>query len=268
MFPVATVVAAIASMAVATSVGAQTDYYNTSAGRPLRVEDAITVEYRGVELDLAPFRLERVRGGLYHWSLHPEVAIGLFPRTQLQLAVPIAYLDAGSLGYKRGVAGVELSAMHTLNAETTIPAIAIATDVLLPVGPLGGDHVYATVKGLVTRTLPWARLHANAEVTTGPGLRDDVDDDTPHVPGPDGSRWLVGLAIDRTFPLRSLLIAGEVFAEQPLRREEAVAWSAGTGLRYQMTPRWAVDGGIGRRLTGDDRAWYVTFGSAFAIGLP
>jgi hypothetical protein len=46
-----------------------------------------------------------------------------------------------------------------------------------------------------------------------------------------------------------------------------VAWNAAAGLRYQLAPRWAIDGGIGRRFTGDDRAWYVTFGSAFALGL-
>jgi len=36
---------------------AQTDYYNTSAGRPMRIEDAAPLEYRGVELDLAPRNL-------------------------------------------------------------------------------------------------------------------------------------------------------------------------------------------------------------------
>ena len=45
-------------------------------------------------------------------------------------------------------------------------------------------------------------------------------------------------------------------------------WSAGTGSRWQVSPRVAMDAGVGRRLTGDDRGWYLTVGSAYAFGLP
>jgi hypothetical protein len=82
------------------------------------------------------------------------------------------------------------------------------------------------------------------------------------------SRWLGGIAVDKTFPLRSLLLSVESFAEQPLDDGTSVEWNAGAGARLQLAPRWAVDAGVGRRLTGNDRAWYVTFGSAYALGLP
>ena len=76
----------IASLAVASlaarPAAAQTDYYNTDAGRPITVEDAYPVERRAVELQLAPLRLERVRGGTYHWGVEPEVAVGILPRTR------------------------------------------------------------------------------------------------------------------------------------------------------------------------------------------
>src|SRR5215213_2714705 len=39
--------------------GAQTDYYNTDEGRPVRVEDAYPTERYAFELQLAPVRLER-----------------------------------------------------------------------------------------------------------------------------------------------------------------------------------------------------------------
>jgi hypothetical protein len=29
-----------------------------------------------------------------------------------------------------------------------------------------------------------------------------------------------------------------------------------------------MDGGVGRRLNGDDRGWYVTVGAAYAFGVP
>lgn len=259
--------AALAASLTPVRAAAQTDFYNTTVGRPLRIEDASPVEYRALEFDVAPLRFERARGGVSQWSLHPETTIGILPRTQIRIGVPLAYLDATTAS-TRGVAGLEVSALRALNAETAIPALAVAADVRLPVGPLGGDATYGTVKGILTRTLPWARFHANAEFTLGPAVASTAVATSTSPATADVSRWLLGVAVDKTFPLRSLLVTAESFAEQPIRDGEPVAWNAGTGLRYQLTPRWAIDGGVGRRLTGDDRAWYVTFGSAFALGLP
>ena|SRR5690348_5417004 len=244
---------------------AQTDYYNTSAGRPLRIEDAVPLEYRAIELDVAPLRFERSRG-TRQWSLHPETTIGILPRTQLQLSVPITYVDRPD-NSPRGVSGVEISALHALNAETSVPALAIAADVLLPVGPLGGDVAYGTVKGLMTRTLRWARVHANAQYSAGPTVSGPNQAASRASTGTDISRWLAGIAVDKTFPLHSLLVSAESFAERPIASGAAVAWTAGTGVRYQLTPRWAMDGGFGRRFTGDARSWYVTLGSAYGLGL-
>ena len=251
----------------AAPVAAQTDYYNTGTGRPLRIEDAHSVEFRAIEMNVAPLRLERARGGAYRWSVHPEVGLGVLPRTQLQVGLPLAYIEAPASASRTGIAGVELAALYTLNAETAIPAMAIGADVFLPVGSLAGDNAYATFKGIMTRTLPWARFHVNAELTAGPSIAlADSLAGADHAA--DVSRWLVGLAADKTFPLRSLLIGGEVFAERPVDPSATVAWSAGAGARFQLTPRWTLDGGLGRRFSGDDQTWYVTLGSAFAIGIP
>jgi hypothetical protein len=257
--------AALTLVVLAGRATAQTDYYNTSVGRPLRIEDASPVEYHAIEFDVAPLRFERARSGLNRWSLHPETAIGILPRTQVQVGVPLAYLNASGTS-ARGVAGVDISMLHALNAETSIPALAVAADLLLPVGPLGGDAAYGTLKGILTRTTPWARFHANAQVTIGPSETATASQGSSSIASADASRWLAGIAVDRTFPLHSILISAESFAERPLDTEQSVAWSVGTGVRYQLAPRWAIDGGLGRRLTGDDRAWYITFGSAFALG--
>ena len=74
--------------------------------------------------------------------------------------------------------------------------------------------------------------------------------------------------MDRTFPLRSMLIGGEVFARKPLLDEGTVSWNAAAGARLQLTPYFNIDGGIGKQLTGDERSWFVTFGlsRAFALG--
>ncbi len=254
------------SLSASGALDAQTDFYNTSAGRPLRIEDAVPVEYRAVDLNLAPIRLDFMRDDTRFWSLHPEATIGILPRTQVQFAMPIAYVDAPSTSM-RGVAGLEVSVLHALNMETSIPALAVAGDISLPVGPLGGTATYGTLKGIMTRTLPWARFHGNAQFTAGPSTSSDDPSTAAANDGRDVSRWLAGIAVDKAFALHSLLVTAESFAEQPISSGASVAWSAGAGLRYQLAPRWTMDAGIGRRFSGDDRAWYVTFGSAYALGL-
>lgn len=263
---IAAALVTLGAAGVTAPLGAQTDYYNTSAGRPLRIEDAQPIEFRAIEFDVAPLRLERVRAGSYRWAVHPEVGVGVLPRTQVQLGIPLAYVDAPARR-ERGLAGIELSVLHSLNAETSIPGLALAGDLFMPVGALAGDEIYATLRGIVTRTLPWARFHINAEMTAGsePDAEDGATDEAAHV---DASRWLVGISADKPFPLRSLLVGAEVFAEQPIVESASVGWSAGAGARYQLSPRWAIDAGVGRRFAGDARTWYATFGSAFVIGVP
>ena len=239
----------------------QTDYYNTDAGRPIRVEDAYPVERRAFELQLAPLRLER-SAGAYTWGIEPEAAFGILPRTHVELGFPLALIDAPASRTSVGPAGVELSAFHNLNVETTIPALAIVADVLLPAGGLGPKDAYPSVKGIATKTFSWMRFHANGQYTFG-NAPDATTSGAVHL-----SRWLAGLAADKTFPLRSLLLTAEVVAEQPLDETEGVEWSAATGARYQWSPRWAVDAGVGLRLSTEARPWFITVGSAYAFGLP
>lgn len=241
---------------------AQTDYYNTDAGRPVQIEDAYPVERRAFEIQAAPFRVERSRGGTYHWGIEPELAYGILPRTHVEAGLPLAYVDAGPGSRTGGVAGLHLSALHNLNVETSIPALAVVGSVLLPVGHLGPDEAYASVKGIATKTFTWARFHVNGEYTFGDEL----------AAGEGGAaefaRWLAGVAVDRTFPLRAMLVTGEVYAREPLHEGEELEWNTGIGMRYQLDPRWNIDGGVGRRLTGEEQGWYLTFGTAFALGLP
>jgi hypothetical protein len=242
---------------------AQTDYYNTDAGRPLIIEDAYPVEYRGLELQVAPLRVERSSGGAYHWSIEPEVAFGILPRTQLEVGVPIVFLDGGT-GSRgaTGLGGVHLSLLHNLNVETTIPALAAAGELLIPAGGFGPDRVYGTAKGIATKTFRWARFHVNGSYTFG------SEPQAGEAGVEEVARWLAGMSVDRTFPLKSALVGVEVVARQPIHAEEVVEWLVGAGARYQLDPRWALDGGIGYVFTGSERPWSLTLGGAYALGLP
>lgn len=258
---------ATATTLCVTALAAQTDFYNTDAGRPVRIEDAYAIERRGLELQLTPLRLERGKGGQYRWGIEPAIEYGLLPRTQLEVGFPLAWLDAGSSARRSGLAGVDISLLHNLNVETSLPALAIVADVLLPVGNLASSKTYPSLTGIATKTFSQARIHLNGQYTFG----DAPAGTTGSVVGAqvlELSRWLGGIAIDHTFPLRSTLITAEVFAQGDLADASEVKWNTTIGTRYQLSPRWALDGGIGRRLTGPDQAWSITFGGAYAFGLP
>lgn len=271
-------------LAHASPGAAQTDYYNTDAGRPVRIEDAHPTERYAFELQLAPLRLERAPGGLYHWEVEPELAYGILPYTHLEVGFPLLYRDVPGEGV--GLGGIEVSALHNLNVETrTLPAFAVAAEALLPVGGYAPERVYPSVKGIATRTFGGSRVHLNAQYTFGSvqeetrldaaaRLSRDVVPPTDGEPAPapggphaEVSRWMAGVAVDRVFPLRSMLLIGEVYAEQPLSPAEERAWNAGAGIRYQWSPRLALDAGVGTRLTGSERPWFVTFGSAYVFAV-
>lgn len=246
---------------------AQTDYYNTDLGRPIRIEDAYPTERYAFELQLAPVRLERVDGGVYNWGIEPEITYGIFPQTHVEVGTPLLFSDRGPLaGHDFGLAGIDVSVLHNLNVETAgLPAFGIVGEALLPVGALAPDNAYFSLKGIATRSYSWARFHVNAQYTVGSAPAAPVAGSTgAGVGGPalELSRWLVGVAVDRTYPLRSTLVTAELYVREPLAAAADVDLNAAAGVRHQLTPSLAIDGGLGRRLTGQDQAWFVTFGAA------
>ncbi len=244
---------------------AQTDYYNTDKHRPVRIEDAATIERYALEVKLASLRIERSAGGVYQWEFSPEIGYGILPGTSIEIGLPVVGLDAAG-ETMRGLAGVELSLFHNLNVETTtLPAFALRGDIVLPVGGMAPDRAHPSLTGIATRTFRWARLHANGRYTFGRTADESPGDVRAHAAAEHDSRWLAGVAIDRAFPLRSLLVIGNVYATQPLRSEADVQWHAEGGVRYQLSPYLAVDAGAGRRFGND--AWYVTAGGAYHIPL-
>lgn len=257
----------------ASSLHAQTDYYNTDRGRPLTVEDAYSTERYEFDLQVAPLRLERFSGGIYQWAVEPELTYGILPRTHIKVGAPFSYVDVGGGSRKSGLAGVEFTLFHNLNVETrSLPALAIAGDVLLPAGGFGPDKAVFSAKGIATRTTSWARFHVNGLYTFGNQVNAGRPSttslgDRPAAGRVEVSRWLAGLSVDRTFPFRSMLVGAEVFARQPLLSEQPVEWNTGVGIRYQLTPYFNIDGGVGKRLAGEEKSWFATFGLSRAFAL-
>ena len=89
----------------------------------------------------------------------------------------------------------------------------------------------------------------------------------PPAPGSVRGRWVGGVAVDHVFPLRSLLVAADLFAEHDASRLAVTEWTAETGVRVQLGPRTSGDLGVGRHFTGDDRSWFVTGAVAVELGV-
>jgi hypothetical protein len=251
-------VAAALLVTVTAPIAAQTDFFNTDAGRPVRIEDAYATERFAFDVQLAPLRWERLRGGIWAWSVEPEIGYGILPRTQIEVGVRVRGTLNGAAAMPAGVAGIDIGVFHNLNTETlSLPAMAVHANVLLPAGRYAPRRAFPAAGIIITRSLPVARVHVNAQVAGG--RASDV------VESSDAFRWLAGIAIDRTWPLRSLLVTADLFAARPLH-EGQPEWTAEAGFRKQLSPRMAVDLGLGRRFTGTP-AWTITIGTAYAFAV-
>jgi hypothetical protein len=261
---------ALLTLPVAPAIaGAQTDYFNTDRGRPLHVQDATPIERYAFELQAAPLRWSRASDARVVWSVEPELAYGILPRTHLEIGLPVFVTEGFEGGSRSGVGAVHVSILHALNTETLgLPAFALNAAVSVPAGNFGARRLYTTVGAIATRTTPVGRVHLNADATSGDGIADtDSRWDNARGAGLEElSRWSAGVAIDRALPLRSMLVGAELVARQPIREGSRVAWQAAAGVRWQLDPRWALDAGLGRTL-GNDREWSLTFGAARSFGL-
>jgi hypothetical protein len=259
-FPWRAALAAALLCSVASPRGAQAqiDYRNLDDDRPTHVEDAYPLERFAFEL-ITPYRVVRGRGGQTLHALIPEVEYGLLRNAQIGVKLPVAALDEAS-STTRGVSGARLFALYNLNTEgAVLPAVSVRSDVVFPVGSLGGSTTRGSVKVLATRSLGRSRLHLNAEYGFGEGT-------TALVEGTD--RWWYGAALDRTLFRHSTLVVAEVYA---LRQADGtpVEVNASVGVRYQWTPTIVLDLGVARGLRrnlGPDLEF--TFGLSRAFALP
>jgi soluble P-type ATPase len=157
---------ALACVVVGLPAFAQSEYRNTDSGRPLRIEDAESIEFRALEFQFAPFRLERPRAGIDRWQFEPRLSYGLLPRTELELRAPIVYREPGA--YPRGgLAGLGIGMQRNFNDETpSLPSFALSGEYVIPAGGASTKPGNWVVRGAATRTFAPGRLHFNAAYGT------------------------------------------------------------------------------------------------------
>lgn len=256
---VAFVAGLFAAAVGAPSAAAQIDYRNLDDERPVRTEDAYPAERYAFEL-LAPYTFDREQGGGRTHLFAPEIEYGVLRNAQIGVKVPLATSDAGA-GTDWGLAGLVVHGLYNFNTETRfLPALALRTDLGLPVGALAGDNARLTLKAIATRSWGLTRVHVNVARTFG------SESNLARVEPPE--RWFYSIAADRTFFRQSLLLVGEVGASQ-LVRDAPTQVTGALGIRYQWAPTLVVDLGVARRLRdvgGPDYALTFGLSHAFALG--
>ena len=163
------VVPVLLSAIVGHAGACQTQYYNLDSNRPLRVEDAVPTERRSLDVQFAPLRLDELSADSRRWRMEPKLSYGIAPLTEVELRVPVLFVQPGTAGGPStlGLTSIGLAAMHALNTENASwPALALAGEVLFPVGMLAPPNASYAVKGLLTKTTSLVRVSVNASFGT------------------------------------------------------------------------------------------------------
>jgi hypothetical protein len=161
--------AAVMSALLTRTAASQTEYYNLDANRPVRVEDAVPTERRSLDVEFAPLRFESFVGGTRRLRTDPMISYGVASLTEIELRIPILFVEPANTAEPAviGFTNIGIGAMRALTTETTwVPALALAAEMLVPVGSLATPQGSYAIKGLLTKTTPWARLSINASYGT------------------------------------------------------------------------------------------------------
>lgn len=250
--------AVLALLAMATpDVAAQIDYRNLDDDRPVRIEDAYSIERYAFEL-IIPYAFERERGGVFLHASNLELAYGFLRNAHVGVKVPIAAVRAAG-ATEWGASGLRAFVLYNFNSDARIfPAFALRADANFPVGSLSGSETHVAFKAIITRSIGRNRIHLNGAYRFGadgvPAAVESLD------------RWWAGAAMDRILFRQSLLLIGEVYAAQPLLGT-VIEVNASAGLRWQWRPTTVLDLGFSRRLrqNGPDLALTIGMSNAFAI---
>lgn len=258
---------------------------------------------QAIELDLAPATVALFSGGLTRVTLEPALSYGILPRAEIELLAPFIFRERGATP-SHGLTQFGLGAMYNFNNESTwLPAFAVRGEVAFPAAGATTTGTLFEGRAMATRTLGAFRVHANVTYSSyhvasapAPAPGCTVNCPAPPPPIPDipcgvvaddigsqqtappaassptqssGNVISAGLALDRTFPLASWLVVGDIVVSRysggPPRPDD---WTLELGFRKQLSPRFVLDAGVGRLFSGLRPAWLVTLGTSYTFALP
>jgi hypothetical protein len=208
------------------------DVTEVERGFPATIEDAYPLGYMGRELQVYT-RYERGHDGSDRLEFVSQVEIGFPKNAQIVVSQPFL----GGNAEPDGVGDTEAEFFYNFNQETrTLPAFAGAVSLTAPTND-DSHGVDPAVELVATKTLPgtWHlhQLHANFRYQ----WNDDVQ------PGERDGRYMAAAGYSVVLNNETLLVLDLVREEDMTEDEESNL--AEVGVRYQLTPRTVISGGVG-----------------------
>jgi hypothetical protein len=81
------------------------------------------------------------------------------------------------------------------------------------------------------------------------------------------AHWLLGVGVDKTLPLSSIIFLGDVFAERFEGIGRPIDWTAELGARKQLNPHVVLVGSVGRHAKGTNDSSFFILGATFSRAL-
>lgn len=185
------------------------------------------------------------------WTAKGAVNVGMFPRFEGKLELPVVVSDPDGSSLQAGVGDVIAGLKYSIVDETpAVPAVAGAVTVRLPSGDpdrgLGEDGVDVTVLGIVGKRVEPFVLHGNVGyrfVTAERSL----------------DMWIVAASVEYQLNAR-LSLVGEALGFLPADGDQDATGRFRAGVVYSMRDNVRLDAAVGRGFTRDSPRALVTVG--------
>lgn len=242
------------------------DHTNLDTNLPVRLEDAYTIPYNGIEAQ-SYFGYSRDRrgsggagrGGSDAFTVGPRVELGLARNFQLDLAAPYRLGNAAET--KQG--DFQAQGLYNFNSEAIyLPALSLGAGVDQPFGYRGGG-TETEVEFVATKSVGhfgtnyWPRrlsLNALWFHNYNPLATERRD------------RYLVGVAYDQPVTNDVVLVA-DVYREEVRERRQAQN-IVQVGTRFQFDPQTVLSASVGTGFGDRSPALVVLFGFQHSLSWP
>ena len=234
------------------------DHDNLDKNRPVQLEDAYPIAKGEIALEGGGQFIDR-RQGRTRFVFQPQILYGAFYNTQLEMGGDL-FTEPTTVEGAEKSGDLRISALYNFNTETlTLPALALKLDLELPTG-VRSRGVDGSLTGILTRSFGRWRTHLNATYTVVGSAQ-----------GRERNgfyRFVAGVSYPLGYParFRQTLIA-DVFTRQSDLSGGRNPTGVEAGLRYQLSSRIVLDGGIGTEFAGptDRSAVFGTVGLSVAF---
>lgn len=229
------------------------DHDNLDPNRPIAIEDAFPVPHGEIGVEGGVLFNDR-KHGKSRWIFQPQILIGAFANTQVELSSNVATDPTTIVGDDKS-GDLSLGVLYELNTETAnVPAFAVRAGVGLPTG-VNSKGVDTELTGVMTRSFGRWRTHLNVGYT--------------FLGSPQGGersgvyRVVAAVSYPLGYPMsfRDTIIAN-VFTRQSSLGGQQNPTGIGMGLRHQVSSRVVLDMGLGSEVAGppDRSVFFSTIG--------